>query len=152
MEKIISTIKPVLFILFMVLFGLALFSIFSTGDDNGIRKAIDGTKIEWELLLTDLDEGDDSVPGIVQIKVNNVEVKDSMYYIDFVKIFNEHSKLISDDKKNGYSKVYVNFDKVGFIQMSYTRTKYNGKETTFYIKTSAIEELLKENVLVKDDN
>ncbi len=134
--------KTIYSILAIIVIGLIAFITYIalTNEDNGKRKAIDGTSIDWNLLLDD-----ESVPWILQIKVDHVAVEDSVFYFDFIKKFNDHADLISNKKKKGYSKVYVRFDKAGHLQLAYDKTKYDGKETTFYIKTSVIEENLKEN-------
>lgn len=137
MKKIIYMTS--IMIAFIIVIGFALY-IFFPNEDNGKRTSIEGTSIDWRVFLDDA-----SVPGIIQIKIDDVDVEDSAYYMDLIKKFNENPKFISNDKKNGYSKVYIKFDKAGYIQMAYDKTKYDGKETTFYIKKSVIKENIIEN-------
>lgn len=137
MRKII---KYSLIIIVILAISFVIYALLNSGEDNGKRKVIEATKIDWTLVL---DNGE--VPGVSIIKVENVEIYELRDYVEWIKIFNKNNDLISNTEKNGYSKIYVMFDKAGFISTDYTPTKYNGKETTFYIKTNLIEKLIKEN-------
>lgn len=145
MKKTTAITLSVMLMLLIAFVGFIAFGILNSKEDDGKRESINGTEINWDLIIRE-----ESVPEVLLIEVNDLEVADAANYLIFIETFNGNPKLISDDKKNGYSKIHVEFTKISFIEMTHSRTKYDGKETTFYIKNSAIEELLKADLLVED--
>lgn len=146
MKKTTAITLSIMSMLLIAFVGFIAFGILNSKEDDGKRESINGTEINWDLIIRE-----ESVPEVLLIKVNDLEVADAANYLTFIETFNENPKLISDDKKNGYSKIYVKFTKISFIEMTHSRTKYDGKKTTFYIKNSAVEELLRADLLVEED-
>lgn len=132
--------KYCLIALGLILVVLIAFLLITSEEDDGKRKTIQVSKVDWNILLED-----ESVDGVETIKVENETIFKRDDVVEYVKIFNKNKKFISNTKKNGYSKIYVMFEKNNYISTDSFTTKYNGKETTFYIKTTLIEDLFKEN-------
>lgn len=62
MKKIL---KYILLLVLLSIVGVIAYALLNSGEDDGKRKAIEATKIDWMLLVEN-----DSVPGVFEIKVD----------------------------------------------------------------------------------
>lgn len=135
MKKII---KYTILISFMIGIGFIAYIILSSGEDNGERKPINAIEVKWKTLSED-----DVVYGVQNIIIDNEKINNIDYYNELIETFHENN--LSNEPKKGYVKVYVKFTNIGYLQESETRTKYEGKDTVFYIKETAVERVVKAN-------
>lgn len=143
----------------IVLFMSAiLFLFYIQKEDDGKRKAIDVHKVDWEVFqydgLEDSDKDEEyykyepwewhSIYGVNQIEIDNHLAHDTMYDPQLIELFRANPELISNENKKGFVSVYVRFEKEPYFNMISPTTKYDGKDTRFYIKESVVAEVLKE--------
>lgn len=130
--------KVFLIVVAVLLVALVSYVLVSPStQDTSAKEEIKGTAVKWETF------DKENILGINEIKIDGK----SLGYLDdtlpVVKIFSENQSQLSDTPKDGYVKVFVEFDKKPFLEQSYKKTAYDNKKTTFYIEKSLVKDYIK---------
>lgn len=107
--------------------------ILATNDDSGKRTSIQASSIDWNILLES-----EVTSAINDITINGNLLVNSDDYLTFTEKLAEDPTLVSEKPFENSSEIYVKFDHAGYFQMYYDKTKYDSKETTFFVSNDLV--------------
>ena len=106
--------------------------------DDGKREPISAKNVDWSYFVKGGNES-----NIYDIQLDGQSIDDVKEYHELLILIDENQEQIKEDEMVNYTKVYVRFNKLGKLTQANEVNKYDGKETTFYLKKTIFSSYLK---------